>query len=139
LTPHIKLDRVFRYFGTLGRFAGPTQLFPASYLYPDAKLQGMEKVPAPMFADILPLLGSSFPLMDESTTPWDGVVRLDGPDCYYGYPFSRVSNPVKDITVSNAITGSMTLPNGQQVKARSSESCCYATLAHLRQFEKLAP
>ena len=61
LTPHIKLNRVFRYFGALGQFAGSTQLFPASYLYPDAKLQGMEKVPAPMFADLLPLLGSSFP------------------------------------------------------------------------------
>jgi len=128
LTPHIKLDRVFRYFGALSRFAGPAQLFPAAYLYPDAKLQGLEKVPAAMFADILPLLGSSFPLMDESTNPWDVVVRLDGPDCYYGYPFSRVSNPVEDITLSNAITGSMTLPNGQPVKARSSETFCYATL-----------
>ena len=128
LTPHIKLDRVFRYFGALSRMAGPAQLFPASYHYPDARLQGLEKVPAAMFADILPNLGSSFPLMDESTNPWDVVVRLHGPDCYYGYPFSRVSNPVEDITVADAITGSMALPNGQPVKARSSESFCYATL-----------
>jgi hypothetical protein len=128
LTPHIKLDRVFRYFGALSRMAGPAQLLPACYLYPDARLHGLEKVPAAMFADILPLLGSSFPLMDESTNPWDVVVRLNGPDCYYGYPFSRVSNPVEDVTLSNTITGSMTLPNGQQVKARSSETFCYATL-----------
>jgi len=128
LTPHIKLDRVFRYFGALSRFAGPAQLFPASYLYPDAKLQGMEKVPAAMFADILPNLGSSFPLMDETPNPWNILVRLNGPDCYYGYPFSRVSNPVEDTTVSKVITGSMTLPNGKLVQARNSESFCYATL-----------
>jgi hypothetical protein len=128
LTPHIKLDRVFRYFGALSRMAGPVQLLPAGYLYPDARIQGIERVPAAMFADVLPNLGSSFPLMDESTNPWDVVVRLHGPDCYYGYPFSRVSNPVEDITVANAIMGSMALPNGQPVKARSSESCCYATL-----------
>ena len=128
LTPHIKLDRVFRYFGALSRFAGPAQLFPASYLYPDAKLQGMEKVPAAMFADILPNLGSSFPLMDETPNPWNILVRLNGPDCYYGYPFSRVSNPVEDTTVSKVITGSMTLPNGKLVQARNSESFRYATL-----------
>jgi hypothetical protein len=128
LTPHIKLDRVFRYFGALSRMAGPVQLFPAGYLYPDSRIQGIERVPAAMFADVLPNLGSSFPLMDESTNPWDVVVRLHGPDCYYGYPFSQVSNPVEDITVANAITGSMALPNGQPVRARSSESRCYATL-----------
>ena len=128
LTPHIKLDRVFRYFGALSRFAGPTQLFPAAYLYPDAKLQGLEKMPAAIFADVLPNLGSSFPVMDESTNPWDIVVRLNGPDCYYGYPFARVSNPVEDVNLSNAITGCMTLPNGKLVQAKSSESFCYATL-----------
>ena len=118
LTPHIKLDRVFRYFGALSRYAGPAQLFPAGYLYPDAKLQGLEKVPAAMFADVLPNLGSSFPVMDETPNVWDIVVRLNGPDCYYGYPFARVSNPVEDVTLSNAITGSMTLPNGKLVQAR---------------------
>lgn len=128
LTPHIKLDRVFRYFGALSRYAGPAQLFPAAYLYPDAKLQGMEKMPAAMFADILPNLGSSFPVMDETPNVWDIVVRLNGPDCYYGYPFARVSNPVEDVTLSNAIMGSMTLPNGKLVQARSSESFAYATL-----------
>jgi hypothetical protein len=128
LTPHIKLNRVFRYFGALSRMASSVQLLPAAYLYPDSRLQGLEKVPAAMFADILPNLGSSFPLMDESTSPWDVVVRLHGPDCYYGYPFSRVPNPAEDITIANAITGSMALPNGQAVKARSSESFCYATL-----------
>src|ERR1019366_10563668 len=101
LTPHIKLDRVFRYFGSLSRFAGPAQLFPASYLYPDAKLQGLEKMPAAIFADVLPNLGSSFPTMDESTNPWNIVARLNGPDCYYGYPFSRVSNPAQDVALKN--------------------------------------
>jgi hypothetical protein len=84
LTPHIKLDKTFRFFGALSRMAGPAQLFPAAYLFPDSKLQGMERVPAAMFADILPHLGSSFPVMDESPNPWDVVVRLHGPDCYYG-------------------------------------------------------
>ena len=128
LTPHIKLDRVFRYFAALSRAACPAQLFPAAYLYPDAKLQGLEKVPAAMFADVLPTLGSSFALMDEGNSPWDVVVRLNGPDCYYGYPFSRVPNPMEDSKLSNAITGSMALPNGQPVMARRSESFCYATL-----------
>jgi hypothetical protein len=128
LTPHIKLDRVFRYFGALSRFAGPAQLFQAAYLYPDAKLQGLEKAPAAMFSDILPNLGSSFPLMDETPNPWNILVRLNGPDCYYGYPFSRVSNPMEDTTVSNVVKGSMTLPNGKLVQARNSETFCYATL-----------
>ena len=119
---------MFRYFGALCRYAGPTQLFPASYLYPDAQLQGLENVPAAMFADILPNLGSSFPVMDENPNVWDIVVRLNGPDCYYGYPFAKVSNPVEDVALNNAITGSMTLPNGKLVQARNSESFCYATL-----------
>ena len=43
LTPHIQLNQIFDTFGALARAAGPAQLFPASYLYPDARLQGIER------------------------------------------------------------------------------------------------
>jgi len=69
LTPHIQLNQLFDTFGALARAAGPAQLFPASYLYPDARLQGMERVPAAMFCDILPNLGSCIPAMDHTPNP----------------------------------------------------------------------
>ena len=128
LTPHIKLDRVVNCWAALSRAACPAQLFPAAYLYPDARLQGLERVPAPIFADLLPNLGSSFPAMDAQSSPWGVFVRLDGPDCYYGYPFSRVRNPLEDVSLRHAITGSMTLPNGRLTRARVSESFVFATL-----------
>ena len=38
LGPHIRLDKAFNYFAAISRWAGPVQLFPANYLYPDAQL-----------------------------------------------------------------------------------------------------
>src|SRR6185295_5078602 len=104
LTPHIKLDKVFHYFAALSRSAGPAQLFPAEFLYPDADLQGMQKAPAPIFADILPFVGGvNTPIIDETPDPWGTLARFDGPDYFYGYPFNRVDNPVEDSTLQNWI------------------------------------
>ena len=128
LTPHIQLNQMFNTFGALARAAGPAQLFPASYLYPDARLQGLERVPAAMFCDVLPNLGSCIQAMDNTPNPWGMMVRLNGPDCHYGCPFSRLTDPMEDVRLRNAVTGSMILPNGQSVRARSSESFVYATL-----------
>jgi len=129
LTPHIKLDKVFHYFAALSRSAGPAQLFPAEFLYPDADLQGMQKAPAPIFADILPFVGGvNTPIIDETPDPWGTLARFDGPDYFYGYPFNRVDNPVEDSTLQNWIAGAMVLPNGTHARARNSESFVYATL-----------
>ena len=54
LTSHIKVDEGFNYFAALARWAGPVQLFPANYLYPDARLGPSQRAPAPIFADLLP-------------------------------------------------------------------------------------
>jgi hypothetical protein len=83
LTSHIKLDDVLHYFGALSRPAGPVQLFPAGYLYPDARLGGLKRVPAAMFADILPFLGAALPVMDLHPDPWGTLVRLGLRDRYY--------------------------------------------------------
>ena len=102
LAPHIDLSKMFLTFAALGRAAGPCQLFPASYLYPDARLGGLGSTPAAMFADILPNLGASIPVMDGDSNRWGTTIRLDGPDCHYGFPFSKVSNCHQDRSV-NAI------------------------------------
>ena len=36
LAPHIQLEKVFLFLGSLARGLGPVQLFPARYIYPDA-------------------------------------------------------------------------------------------------------
>jgi hypothetical protein len=128
LAPHIDLRRVFMVYAALARASGPCQLFPASYLYPDARLGGLESTPAAMFADILPSLGSGIPVIDGASNRWGTAIRLDGPDCHYGIPLSRVANHLEDETLTNAIQGSMNLPDGQPVRARHSESYVYATL-----------
>ena len=128
LTPHINLDHVFNYFGSLSRAAGPAQLFPAGYLYPDAQLSGMENVPAPIFADVLPFLGKALPAMDVTADPWGALVRLGGRDCHYGYPFSGVSNTSEDCTLRNHFLCETILPTGKMSRARASESFVYATL-----------
>src|SRR5208283_966275 len=51
LAPHIQLEKVFLFLGSLARGLGPVQLFPARYLYPDAHLGGLANMPAPIFAD----------------------------------------------------------------------------------------
>jgi hypothetical protein len=56
LTPHIRLDKAFNYFAALSRWAGPVQLFPANYLYPDAELGPSQRAPASIFAELLPYL-----------------------------------------------------------------------------------
>lgn len=130
LAPHIKLDKAFHYFAALSRWAGPAQLFPAKYLYPDAALgPGQQRVPAPIFADLLPWVGgSSFPLIDGTPDPWGKIARFEGPDYFYGYPFMAISNPVEDATLHQRILGGTLLPNGQLTRARASETLAYATL-----------
>ena len=128
LTPHIRLHKVFDYFGALSRAAGPIQLFPAGYLYPDARLNGLEDMPASMFADVLPFLGSFIPALDTEPDPWRTLVRLGVRDCHYGYPLSRVSDPVEDFSVRNHFLCETILPSGEMVRARASESFAYATL-----------
>ena len=129
LTPHIRLDKAFNYFAALSRWAGPVQLFPANYLYPDAQLGPWQRAPAPIFADLLPYVGgSNFPLIDGTPDPWGKIARFEGPDYFYGYPFNAIANPVADATFQQRILGSTILPNGQLTQARSSETCAYATL-----------
>lgn len=129
LTPHIKLDKVFHSLAALSRSAGPAQLFPADFLYPDANLQEFQKAPAPIFSDILPFAGGiNTPIIDETPDAWGTLARFEGPDYFYGYPFNRVENPVEDTTLRNWLVGGMVLPNGTQVRARNSESLVYATL-----------
>jgi hypothetical protein len=86
LAPHIDLSSVFMVYAALARASGPCQLFPASYLYPDARLGGLGSMPVAMFADILPNLGSGIPVMDGSSNYWGTAIRLDVPDCQYGLP-----------------------------------------------------
>lgn len=129
LTPHIMLDKAFSYFAALSRWAGPVQLFPAAYLYPDSKLGQLQHTPAPIFADLLPRVGGSdFPLIDGTPDPWGKIARFEGPDYYYGYPFHATSNAAEDVTLQERILGSTILPNGQLTQARNSESYAYATL-----------
>ena len=129
LTPHIRLDKAFNYFAALSRWAGPVQLFPANYLYPDAGLGPSQLAPAPIFADLLPHVGgSNFPLIDGTPDPWGKIARFEGPDYYYGYPFNGVTNSGEDVTLQHRILGSTILPNGQLTQARSSETYAYATL-----------
>lgn len=129
LTPHIKVDKAFSYFAALSRWAGPAQVFPAAYLYPDAKLGSLQRTPAPIFADLLPCVGgSNFPLLDGTPDPWGKIARFEGPDYYYGYPFHATPNTQADIDLRHQVLGSMLLPNGQLTQARHSGSCAYATL-----------
>jgi hypothetical protein len=127
LAPHIDLRQTFMVFAALARASGPAQLFPACYLYPDARLSGLERMPAAIFADILPNLGSSIPLMEEETNYWGTLVRLDVPDCHYGFPFRRADSSFEDMHFTDAIRGSMTLPDGTAARARHSESYVHAT------------
>jgi ribonuclease HI len=65
--------------------------------------------------------------MEGETNRWGTLIRLEGPDCHYGFPFRRVTNDFKDTLLTNAIQGSMCLPDGTHVRARRSESYVYAT------------
>jgi hypothetical protein len=129
LEPHIKLDKAFCYFAALARAYGPAQLFPASYLYPDAQLGLYRNAPAPIFADLLPTTGGvSYPVMDCTPDPWGVIARFDGSDKYYGYPFNQMATSQKDFTITGFVPGTMFLPNGKRVEAHHSESYVYATL-----------
>ena len=106
--------RHFNYFAALSRWAGPVQLFPANYLYPDAALGSWQRAPAPIFADILPHVGgSNFPLIDGTPDPWGKIARFEGPDYFYGYPFNATTNPVEDANFQQRVLGSTILPNGR--------------------------
>jgi hypothetical protein len=52
LAPHIQLEKVSLFLGSMARGLGTVQLFPARYLYPDAHLGGLANMPAPIFADL---------------------------------------------------------------------------------------
>lgn len=65
LTSHIDLKSSFLYLGALARGLGAVQLFPARYLFPDARLGELADTPAPIFADLLPATcGYAWPLVD---------------------------------------------------------------------------
>ena len=129
LTPHIQLQKAFRFFTSLSRFAGPAQLFPAKYIYPGAKLGELADAPAPIFADILPYTGGvDFPVMDCTPDPWGVLAYFDQTDQHYGYPFAHMKDSANDFALTDIEPGAMLLPNGQRVRAKKSESYVYATL-----------
>ena len=129
LAPHIQLQKAFRFFAALSRAAGPVQLFPAKYIYPDAHLGDLADVPAPILADMLPCTGGvDFPVIECTPDPWGVLTQFDQTDQNYGYPFSRASDSVNDFTLTDVESGAMLLPNGRRVTARTSESYVYATL-----------
>jgi hypothetical protein len=99
LAPHIDLHGRFSVYAALARASGPCQLFPAAYLYPDARLGGLGTTPAAMFADVLPHLGSGIPAMDGTSNYWGTAIRLDGPDCHYGILLSRVASHLEDTRI----------------------------------------
>ena len=129
LAPHIQLEKVFLFLGSLARGLCPVQLFPARYLYPDAQLGELADAPAPIFADILPLTGGfAYPTVDCEPDPWRVLARYGNGDRFYGYPFRQATDSVEDFTLQGYENGAMLLPNGQKVTARQSESYVYATL-----------
>jgi hypothetical protein len=129
LTPRVQLKKLPLFFSSLSRVAGPAQLFPAKYLYPDANLGEFADAPAPIFADLLPCTGGyAFPVEDCGPDPWARIAYLDQGDRHYGYPFSRMRNSNHDQKLVNVEAGRMLLPNGKLVMARKSESFAYATL-----------
>jgi hypothetical protein len=129
LAPHIQLEKVFLFLGSLARGLGPAQLFPARYLYPDAPLGGLANMPAPIFADILPTTGGfAYPCVDCEPDPWRVLARFGNGDRYYGYPFRAATDSMQDFTLHDQEDRAMLLPSGQRVAARRSETCAYATL-----------
>ena len=129
LAPHIQLEKVFLFLGSLARGLGPVQLFPARYLYPDAHLGGLANMPAPIFADLLPTTGGfAYPCVDCEPDPWRVLARFGNGDRYYGYPFRAAGDSMQDFTLHDHEDRAMLLPSGQRVVARRSETCAYATL-----------
>lgn len=129
LTPHIRLQRAFWYLSALARSAGPAQLFPTQYLYPDANLAGLQHTPAPIFADLLPCTGGvNYPALECTPDPWGVITQFDQSDRNYGYPFHHITDSSSDITLNNVEPGVMLMPDGRRVWARNSESFVYATL-----------
>ena len=129
LAPHIQLENGFLFLGSLARGLCPVQLFPARYIYPEAHLGELADVPAPVFADILPLTGGfSYPTVDCEPDPWRVLARFGNGDRFYGYPFRQAKDSVEDFTLQGHENGTMLLPNGQRVTARQSQSHVYATL-----------
>ena len=129
LAPHIQLEKVFLFLGSLARGLGPVQLFPARYLYPDAHLGGLANMPAPIFADLLPTTGGfAYPCVDCEPDPWRVLARFGNGDRYYGYPFRAATDSMQDFTLHDHEDRAMLLPSGQRVVARRSETCAYATL-----------
>jgi hypothetical protein len=129
LTPHIQLGRLFWYFSALARACGPAQLFPARYLYPDAHLGSLAQAPCAIFSDLLPTIGGvNFPSLEGTPDPWGVLANYAANDQFYGYPFARITNPLKDTTLYDDRNGAMLLPSGRRVTARHCESQIHATL-----------
>ena len=106
-----------------------TQLFPARYIYPDARLGGLANLPAPIFADILPAIGGfAYPTVDCEPDPWRVLSRFGNGDRYYGYPFRMAADSKQDFILQDHVNGAMLLPSGRRVVARHSESRVLATL-----------
>ena len=129
LAPHIQLEKVFLFLGSLARGLSPAQMFPARYIYPDAQLGVLADAPAPIFADILPLTGGfAYPTVDCEPDPWRVLARYGNGDRFYGYPFRQATDSVEDFTLQGYENGAMLLPDGRKVTARQSESYVCATL-----------
>ena len=100
LAPHIQLEKVFLFLGSLARGLSPVQLFPARYIYPDAPLGGLANLPAPIFADLLPTTGGfAYPCVDCEPDPWRVLARFGNGDRYYGYPFRAAGDSMQDFTL----------------------------------------
>lgn len=129
LTPHIQLEKAFLYLGSLARGLCPVQLFPARYLFPDARLGDFADAPCPIFADILPATcGYAWPVLDTQPNPWRVLTHYENTDRYYGYPFHEATDSERDFILNDCEHGSMLLPHGKLVRARNSKSYVYATL-----------
>jgi hypothetical protein len=137
LTPHINLDNAFHYFSSLARAAGPCQMLPAAYLYPDARMPGLgADCPAAIFADLMPHLGGdATPLLEGMPNCWGEISRFDVRGYYYGYPFQS-SDPQADRQENRpaGVEGGTVLPDGKRGHPTSVESQILATLdPHLKE------
>jgi hypothetical protein len=100
LAPHIQLEKVFLFLGSMARGLGTVQLFPARYLYPDAPLGGLANMPAPIFADLLAHHGRvAYPCVDCEPDPWRVLARFGNGDRYCGYPFRAAGDSMQDFTL----------------------------------------
>ena len=116
LAPHIQLEKVFLFLGSLARGLGPVQLFPARYLYPDAHLGGLANLPAPSSRTFCPpRAGLPTPAWTANPTPGAVLARFGNGDRYYGYPFRAAGDSMQDFTLHDHEDRAMLLPSGRRV------------------------